>query len=109
MNLARIAIFATVMPKLECKSLELESHCIFIMHSLENLGKLCPKTNDNRGSPQSLSGETITAGLYLFHVSIRYKLFEIFPQLAYAHNWHTDKVRVTLKNNFHNMTLMETK
>lgn len=98
------------MPKLECKSLELEPLRGFIIHSLKNLARLFPKTNDSRGSPQLLSGETMTAGLYSLQVSIRYKLLKFFPLLAYARKWHMDKTWIKLKtHNFCKMTLMERK
>lgn len=79
MGLARVPIFVIGIPKLECKSLELEFHCISIIHSLETLETLFPKTNDSRGSLHFYlaPGHTPTPVLYLFQVSIGSKLFSL--------------------------------
>lgn len=91
-GLARIAKFVIDMPKFECKSLELEFHCFFIIHLLKSWKHFFPKTNDSRDGLWFISKENMTPGLYLFQVSIGYNFFKFFPQLA--QNCHVDKKKM---------------
>ena len=102
-GLAWMTALVTGVPTPECLTLEAKSCCISIIHSHEKLEILFPKTNDSAGGPQLVPGQTVIPGLYLFQVSLEYRLFhsvDLCTLVAWGQNKKNMKKKQFLENDF---------